>query len=102
MPADQTTEAPVNVELTTRQVAAMTGEQPATIRQWVRRGHVERTRRGLISGASLLAYLDERGDHGQHTVRRATTTAGRIDQGQTTCHASADPVCPHPGPEAGW
>jgi len=52
--------------LTTEQAAWIAGVAIATVRTWVRRGHVRRTPRGLVDGESLMTYLDNRDDHGQH------------------------------------
>jgi len=51
--------------LTTEQAAWVAGVEVATVRTWVRRGHVRRTPRGLVDGESLVTYLDNRSDHGQ-------------------------------------
>ena len=56
--------------LTTAQVATIAGVTPSTVRDWVARQHLHRDRRGLIDARELLAYLDRRGDRGQH--RRIT------------------------------
>jgi len=53
------------VALTTEQAAWIAGVAVATVRTWVRRGHVRRTASGLVDGESLVTYLDNRGDHGQ-------------------------------------
>lgn len=58
------------VELTVAQVATITGASASTIRWWIKRRHLTRTRRGLIDAADLLAYLERRGDRGQHARSR--------------------------------
>lgn len=58
------------IKLTTTQAAVIAGVQPYVVRKWVHRGWVKRTRGGYIDGASLIAYLDNRGERGQHKRRR--------------------------------
>lgn len=58
------------VELTVAQVSAVTGASRSTIRWWIKRRHLTRTRRGLIDAAQLLDYLERRGDRGQHARSR--------------------------------
>lgn len=57
-------------EFTVADVAAMTGVAQSTVRWWIKRRHLTRTRRGLIDGAQLVDYLDSRGDRGQHARSR--------------------------------
>lgn len=58
------------IELTDDEAATLAGVSPITVRGWVCRGRIRRNAHGRIDGAALLAYLDKRGDHGQHTGRR--------------------------------
>ncbi|ALE77691.1 hypothetical protein WY02_03655 [Pseudonocardia sp. AL041005-10] len=44
--------------LTTAQVAQLCNVRPATVRSWVRRGHVQRGPDGRVNAVSLLRYLD--------------------------------------------
>jgi Helix-turn-helix domain len=53
------------IKLTTAQAARLAHVRPSTVRWWVKRGHIERTKDGKIDGASLAAYLDTRGNIGQ-------------------------------------
>lgn len=57
------------IELTTAQAAWIANVKPSTVRWWVRRKHVQRTRPGFIDAESLTRYLDNRGDHGQRKDR---------------------------------
>ena len=57
------------VVLTVAQAAVIAGVKPHTVSVWVIRGHVKRTAHGKIDGASLVEYLDTRGDRGQHKRR---------------------------------
>jgi hypothetical protein len=55
--------------LTRQQAALAFGVKVSCVRHWVGRGHVtERVRGGVrqVDGASVLAYLDSRGEVGQH------------------------------------
>jgi len=52
-------------ELTIAQVADLCNVSRSTVRGWIHRGNVT-ARRGMVDGASLIAYLDRRGTHGQH------------------------------------
>lgn len=47
------------------EVALLCRVKPSTVRTWIQRGHVEVNARGRVDGASVLRYLDERGDRGQ-------------------------------------
>ena len=47
-------------EFTTAQAAKLANVSAGTIRQWVARGRVVRTKNGNIDGASLLYFLDNR------------------------------------------
>jgi len=51
--------------LTSAQVAEVCGVDPATVRSWIKRGHLTRDKYGRIDQAALLKYLDERGTRGQ-------------------------------------
>ncbi len=51
-------------ELTTHQASLVAKVKPVTVRMWVLRGHVKRTRPGFIDAESLLTYLDNRSGHG--------------------------------------
>lgn len=53
------------IELTTAQAAWIAGVSAITIRVWVKRGRITRSRPGFIDAASLTHYLDNRGNHGQ-------------------------------------
>ena len=44
-------------ELTVRDVCELLGVKPGTVRSWISRGHIARTKRGGIDGPSLAAYL---------------------------------------------
>lgn len=58
------------IKLTTVQAAWIAGVQPYVVRKWIYRKWVKRTRAGYVDGESLMDYLDNRGDRGQHRCRR--------------------------------
>jgi excisionase family DNA binding protein len=45
--------------LTVAQAARICKVSPATVRSWIHRGHITRSRRGLVSTEELLRWLDE-------------------------------------------
>lgn len=48
--------------LTVAQAAMIAGEQPVTVRMWIRRKHITRAHGGLISSRQLEAWLDRRNE----------------------------------------
>lgn len=62
-------------EFTVFQVADMCGVSPITVYVWISRGHVRKTPRGKVDGASVIRYLITRGLRGQHAHRRAALDA---------------------------
>lgn len=58
------------IKLTTVQAARIAGVQPYVVRKWIYRRLVKRTRGGYVDGESLMTYLDNRGERGQHGKAR--------------------------------